>query len=77
MNFLAQFPKENTLSISHEVPGEVGEALLADLIDSTWTLRFDGSSTSISSATIALIKEDGETIAKSIKLDFLCSNSAS
>uniref|UniRef100_A0A2N9HSJ2 Integrase catalytic domain-containing protein n=1 Tax=Fagus sylvatica TaxID=28930 RepID=A0A2N9HSJ2_FAGSY len=32
--------------ISHEVPGEIGEALLADLADSTWTLKFDGSSTS-------------------------------
>ena len=39
---------------------------------------FDGSSTSISSATsIALIKEDGETIAKSFKLDSLCSSSVS
>ena len=57
------------------VPGEVGEALLAGLAISTWTLRFDGSSTSVSSgATIILIREDEETIAKSFKLDFSCSN---
>uniref|UniRef100_A0A2N9FTQ8 Integrase catalytic domain-containing protein n=1 Tax=Fagus sylvatica TaxID=28930 RepID=A0A2N9FTQ8_FAGSY len=64
--------------ISHEVPGEIGEALLADLADSTWTLKFDGSSTSSSSgAGVVLTREDGETIAKSFKLDFSCSNNAS
>jgi ribonuclease HI len=56
----------------------MGEALLADLVDSTWTLKFDGSSTYNSSgAGIVLIREDGETIAKSFKLDFSCSNNAS
>uniref|UniRef100_A0A2N9IRS3 RNA-directed DNA polymerase n=1 Tax=Fagus sylvatica TaxID=28930 RepID=A0A2N9IRS3_FAGSY len=47
-DLLAQFPGEDSSSISHEVPGEIGEAL-----------------------------EDGETIAKSFKLDFSCSNNAS
>jgi ribonuclease HI len=51
---------------------------LTDLVDSIWTLKFNGSSTSISSgAGIVLIREDGETIAKSFKLDFSCSNNAS
>uniref|UniRef100_A0A2N9G8A8 RNase H type-1 domain-containing protein n=1 Tax=Fagus sylvatica TaxID=28930 RepID=A0A2N9G8A8_FAGSY len=77
-DLLAQFPGEDSSSISHEVPGEIGEALLADLADSTWTLKFDGSSTSNSSgAGIVLTREDGETIAKSFKLDFSCSNNAS
>ena len=77
-DLLAQFPRENSSSISHEVPGGMGEALLADLLDSTWTLKFNGSSTSNSSgAGIVLIREDGETIAKSFKLDFSCSNNAS
>jgi ribonuclease HI len=77
-DLLAQFPGEDSLSISHEVPGGVGEALLADLVDSTWILKFDGSSTSNSNgAGIVLIREDGETIAKSFKLDFSCSNNAS
>uniref|UniRef100_A0A2N9FH16 Uncharacterized protein n=1 Tax=Fagus sylvatica TaxID=28930 RepID=A0A2N9FH16_FAGSY len=44
----------------------------------TWTLKFDGSSTSSSSgAGIVLAREDGKTIAKSFKLDFPCSNNAS
>jgi ribonuclease HI len=77
-DLLAQFPGEDSSSISHEVPGEIGEALLADLADSTWTLKFDGSSTSSSSgAGIVLTRKDGETIAKSFKLDFSCSNNAS
>uniref|UniRef100_A0A2N9I5K1 Uncharacterized protein n=1 Tax=Fagus sylvatica TaxID=28930 RepID=A0A2N9I5K1_FAGSY len=77
-DLLAQFPGEDSSSISHEVPRGMGEALLADLVDSTWTLKFDGSSTSNSSgAGIVLIREDGETIVKSFKLDFSCSNNAS
>jgi ribonuclease HI len=77
-DLLAQFPEEDSSSISHEVPGGVGEALLADLVDSIWTLKFDGSSTSNSSRVgIVLIREDGETMAKSFKLDFSCSNNAS
>ena len=78
VDLLAQFPGEDSSSISHEVPRGVGEVLLADLVDSTWTLKFDGSSTSNSSgASIVLIREDGETIAKFFKLDFSCSNNAS
>jgi ribonuclease HI len=77
-DLLAQFPGEDSSSISHEVPGEIGEALLADLVDSTWMLKFDGSSTSNSNGVgIVLTREDGETIAKSFKLDFSCSNNAS
>uniref|UniRef100_A0A2N9I1I7 Integrase catalytic domain-containing protein n=1 Tax=Fagus sylvatica TaxID=28930 RepID=A0A2N9I1I7_FAGSY len=77
-DLLAQFPRKDSSSISHEVPGGVGEALLADLVDSTWTLKFDGSSTSnLSGVGIVLIREDRETIAKSFKLDFPCSNNAS
>uniref|UniRef100_A0A2N9G2A5 Integrase catalytic domain-containing protein n=1 Tax=Fagus sylvatica TaxID=28930 RepID=A0A2N9G2A5_FAGSY len=53
-------------------------APVPDLVDSTWTLKFDDSSTANSSgAGIVLIREDGETIAKSFKLDFSCSNNAS
>jgi hypothetical protein len=77
IDLLAQFSGEDSSSISHEVPRGVGEALLADLVDSIWTLKFNGSSTSTSSGVgIVLIREDGETIAKSFKLDFSCSNNA-
>jgi ribonuclease HI len=75
---LAQFPGEDSSTISKEVPGEVGEALLVGMADLMWTLKFDGSSTSTSSgAGVVLIREDGETIAKSFKLDFFCFNNAS
>ena len=77
-NLLAQFSGEDTSSISHEVLSGVGEALLVDLVDSIWTLKFDGSSTSNSSgAGIMLIRKDGEIMTKSFKLDFSCSNNAS
>ena len=77
-DLLAQFSGDDSSSISHEVLGGMGETLLKDLVDSIWTLKFDGSSISSSSgAGIVLIREDGETIAKSFKLDFSCSNNAS
>uniref|UniRef100_A0A2N9FW67 Integrase catalytic domain-containing protein n=1 Tax=Fagus sylvatica TaxID=28930 RepID=A0A2N9FW67_FAGSY len=77
-DLLAQFPGEDGSVISQEVPGEVGGALLVGMADSIWTLNFDGSSTSVSSgAGVVLTREDGETIAKSFKLDFPCSNNAS
>ena len=38
-DLLAQFPGEDSSSISHEVPGGVGEVLLAYLVDSTWTIN--------------------------------------
>jgi ribonuclease HI len=77
-DLLAQFPEEDSSVISQEVPGEVGEALLIGMADSMWTLKFDGSSTSMSNgAGVVLIREDRETIAKSFKLDFPCSNNAS
>jgi ribonuclease HI len=77
-DLLTQFPGEDGSVISQEIPGEVGEALLIGMADSTWTLKFDSSSTSMSSgAGVVLIRENGETIAKSFKLDFPCSNNAS
>ena len=39
VDLLAQFPGEDSSSISHEVPGGVGEVLLAYLVDSTWTIN--------------------------------------
>ena len=77
-DLLAQFPREDSSTISEEVLGGVGEALLVGMADSVWTLKFDGSSTSmLSEAGVVLIREDGESIAKSFKLDFSYSNNAS
>uniref|UniRef100_A0A2N9FW41 Integrase catalytic domain-containing protein n=1 Tax=Fagus sylvatica TaxID=28930 RepID=A0A2N9FW41_FAGSY len=76
-DLLAQFFGEDNSSISDEVPGEIDEVFLADLVDSTWTLRFDGSSIAASGgAGIVLYKGNGEAITKSFKLDFPCSNNA-
>ena len=51
--------------------------LMADLVDPTWTLRFNGSSTAMSSGSrIIFFRDDGEAIPKSFKLDFPCSNNA-
>uniref|UniRef100_A0A2N9GLY1 Integrase catalytic domain-containing protein n=1 Tax=Fagus sylvatica TaxID=28930 RepID=A0A2N9GLY1_FAGSY len=71
--------------ISTETPTAIKSQAIADLLaqfpgedNSIWTLNFDGSSTSVSSgAGVVLNREDGETIAKSFKLDFPCSNNAS
>jgi ribonuclease HI len=77
VDLLAQFPREDNSSISDEVPGEIDEVFLADLANSAWTLRFDGSSTATSrGAGIVLYKSNGEAITKSFKFDFPCSNNA-
>uniref|UniRef100_A0A2N9F0U3 Uncharacterized protein n=1 Tax=Fagus sylvatica TaxID=28930 RepID=A0A2N9F0U3_FAGSY len=47
-DLLAQFPGEDNSLISNEVPREIDEVFLADLANSTWTLRFDGSTTAAS-----------------------------
>jgi ribonuclease HI len=45
--------------------------------DSTWTLRFDSSSTATSGgAGIVLYKGNGEAVTKSFKFNFPCSNNA-
>uniref|UniRef100_A0A2N9GYU2 RNase H type-1 domain-containing protein n=1 Tax=Fagus sylvatica TaxID=28930 RepID=A0A2N9GYU2_FAGSY len=77
VDLLAQFPRKDNSSILDEVPGEIDEVFLADLADSTWTLRFNGSSTTASGgAGIVLYKGNGEAVTKSFKLDFPCSNNA-
>ena len=76
-DLLAQFPGEDSSSISDELPGEINEVFLADLADSTWTLRFDGSSIVTSGGPdIVLYKGNGEAVTKSFKFDFLYSNNA-
>uniref|UniRef100_A0A2N9HW42 Reverse transcriptase/retrotransposon-derived protein RNase H-like domain-containing protein n=1 Tax=Fagus sylvatica TaxID=28930 RepID=A0A2N9HW42_FAGSY len=54
---------------------EVDEVLMTDFADATWTLRFDGPFTAVSSGDgIVLFRDDGEVVPKYFKLDFLCSN---
>ena len=76
-DLLAQFLGEDNSSISNEVLGEINEVFLAGLVDSVWTLKFDGSSTAASTgADIVLYKDDGNAVTKSFKFDFPCSNNA-
>jgi ribonuclease HI len=76
-DLLAQFAGEDNSSILDEVLREIDEVFLADLADSTWTLRFDGLLIAASEgAGIVLYKGNGEAITKSFKLDFPCSNNA-
>jgi ribonuclease HI len=76
-DLLAQFPGDDSSTISDEVPGEINEVFLTSLADSIWTLRFDGSSTTTSAGVaIVLHKDDGEAVTKSFKFDFSCSNNA-
>ena len=76
-DLLAQFPGEDNLFVSDEVPGEVDEVFMVELADSTWTLRFNGSSTAVSSgAGIVLFRDDGGAVPKSFKHDFPCSYNA-
>uniref|UniRef100_A0A2N9GLU5 Integrase zinc-binding domain-containing protein n=1 Tax=Fagus sylvatica TaxID=28930 RepID=A0A2N9GLU5_FAGSY len=58
-DLLAQFPGGDNSPISDEVPGEIDEVFLADLADSTWTLRFDGSTTAASGG-VGIILYKGE-----------------
>ena len=75
VDLLAQFPGEDNSSISDEVPGEINEVFLADLADSTWTLRFNGSLTATSrGADIVLYKGNGEAVMKFFRFDFPCFN---
>jgi ribonuclease HI len=76
-DLLAQFAGEDNSSILDEVLREIDEVFLADLADSTWTLRFDGLLIAASEgAGIVLYKGNGEAVTKSFKLDFPCSNNA-
>ena len=76
-DLLAQFPGEDSSSISDEVLEEIYEVFLADMANSTWTLRFDGSSTATSGGVgIVLYKGNGEAVTKSFKFNFPCSNNA-
>uniref|UniRef100_A0A2N9EU18 Integrase catalytic domain-containing protein n=1 Tax=Fagus sylvatica TaxID=28930 RepID=A0A2N9EU18_FAGSY len=77
VDLLAQFLGEDSSFISDEVLEEINEVFLTSLADSTWTLRFDGSSTVTSvGADIVLYNDNGEAITKSFKFDFPCSNNA-
>ena len=74
-NLLAWFPGEESWDVTDEVPGDLLEVSIVEAAKARWILRFDGSSTATEGgAGIVLIKETGEVVAMSFKLDFLFTN---
>ena len=74
-NLLAWFPGEEGWDVADEVLRDLPEVSTVKAVGAKWILRFDGSSTAIEEGVgIVLIKETGEAIAMSIKLNFPCTN---
>ena len=68
-------PREEGWDVVDEVPGDLPEVSTFEATRAKWILRFDGSSTSTEGgAGIVLIKEAGEAVAMSLKLNFPCTN---
>ena len=74
-DLLAWFPEEEGWNIADEVPGDLPKVLAFEAVGAKWTLRFDGSFTATEGgAGIVLIKEAGEAVDMSFKLNFPCTN---
>ena len=74
-DLLAWFPGEEGWDVIDEVLGDLSEVSTVEVAGAKWILRFDGSSTAIEGgAGIVLIKEAGEAVAMSFKLNFPCTN---
>ena len=75
VDLLAWFPGEESWDVIDEVPGDLLEVSIVEAAKARRILRFDGSSTATEGgAGIVLIKETGEAVAMSFKLDFPCTN---
>ena len=74
-DLLAWFPGEEGWDVADEVPRDLPEVSTVEATGVKWILRFNGSSTATEGgARIVLIKEAGEAIAMSFKLNFPCTN---
>ena len=74
-DLLAWFPGEESLDITDEVPRDLSEVSTVEAAKARWVLRSDGSSTTAEGGIgIVLIKETGEIVAMSFKLNFSCTN---
>ena len=74
-DLLAWFPGEEGWDVIDEVLGDLSEVLTVEVVGAKWILRFDGSSTATKGGVgIVLIKEVGEAVAMSFKLNFPCTN---
>ena len=74
-NLLAWFPGEEGWDVADEVLRDLPEVSTVEATGVKWILRFDGSSTATEEGGgIVLIKEAGEAVAMSFKLNFPCTN---
>ena len=74
-DLLAWFLGEEGWNVTDEVLGDLPKVSTIEVARAWWILRFDGSSTAAKGGVgIVLIKEIGEAIAMSFKLDFTCTN---
>ena len=74
-DLLAWFPREEGWDVADEVPGDLPEVSTVEVAGAKWILRFNGSSTTTEGgAGIFLIKEVGDAVAMSFKLNFPCTN---
>nr|XP_023882149.1 uncharacterized protein LOC111994490 [Quercus suber] len=74
-DLLAWFPGEEGWDVADEVPGDLPEVSTVEATGARWILRFDGSFIAAEGgAGIVLIKETGEAVTMSFKLDFPCTN---
>ncbi|CAL8993354.1 unnamed protein product, partial [Prunus brigantina] len=75
IDMLALFPEVEGSALSKEVLGELPEMVATVTEEESWTLYFDGSSTSKGGgAGVVLINPNGQATALSFKLDFPCTN---
>ena len=75
VDLLAWFPGEESWDVTDEVPRDLLEVSIIEAARARWILRFDGSFIATKGgAGIVLIKETGEVVAMSFKLDFLFTN---
>ena len=71
-DLLAWLLREERWDVIDEVPGDIPEVSIVEATGAKWILRFKGSSTATEGgAGIVLIKEAGEAVAMSFKLNFL------
>ncbi|VVA40808.1 PREDICTED: LOW QUALITY PROTEIN uncharacterized, partial [Prunus dulcis] len=75
IDMLALFPEVEESTLSKEVLGELPEVVATVVEEASWTLYFDGSSTTNGGgAGVVIINPERQATALSFKLDFPCTN---
>ncbi|VVA39832.1 PREDICTED: LOW QUALITY PROTEIN uncharacterized, partial [Prunus dulcis] len=75
IDMLALFPEVEESTLSKEILGELPEVVATVVEEASWTLYFDGSSTTNGGgAGVVIINPERQATALSFKLDFPCTN---